>query len=105
MWLTHLSCRPFLEPKPMEQENDRRLHALAGKLANIRQVTNDIHLQASDYSFIDGASESFSNMVGSLRGSSARLVRAARAGHPIFKTSAIVLAIIFVVYLIAKMLW
>lgn len=84
----------------MEQRNDDRLHDLAGKLASIRQVTNDIYTQASDHSIIDSATETFGSMLGSVRSSGARLVRAARAGHPVFKTVGMALAIILLIYML-----
>lgn len=84
----------------MEHQNDDRLHDLAGKLASIRQVTNDIYTSASDHSIIDSATETFGGMLGSVRSSGARLARAARAGHPVFKTVGMALAIILLIYML-----
>lgn len=84
----------------MEQHNEDRLHDLAGKLASIRQVTNDIYTQASDHSIIESATETFGSMLGSVRSSGARLVRAARAGHPVFRTVGMALAIVLLFYVL-----
>lgn len=88
----------------MEEQNDQRLHDLAGKLSTIRQVTKDIYTQASDQGFIDSATETFTSVLGSVRGGAARLTRAAQAGHPVFKVAALALGIIFLVYFLSHFL-
>ena len=89
----------------MEHQNDQRLNELAGKLASIRQVTNDIYTQAADHSIIDSATETFGSMLATVRSSCTRLMRAARAGHPIFKTVGLALAVILGFYIIVHYFW
>lgn len=89
----------------MEQQNDDRLHDLAGKLASIRQVTTDIYEHASDHSVIDTATETFNSMAGQIRSSSARVTRAVRAGHPVVKTAAIAVAVVVGIYIVVHMFY
>lgn len=89
----------------MENQNDQRLGALAGKLASIREVTNDIYAHASDQGMIDSAANSFGQMLGSLRSTGSRLARAAQSGHPVMKTALLAVGVIIVVYLLVHFFW
>lgn len=89
----------------MENQNDQRLSALAGKLSSIREVTNDIYTHASDQGMLDSATNSFSQMLGSIKSSGSRLARAAQSGHPVIKTVGLAISIIFIVYLLVHFFW
>lgn len=86
----------------MESQNDARLNELAGTLRSIRGVTEDIYAQASDSSVIDSATSTFSSLFGSVRSSASKLGQAAKAGHPVFKLAAIILAAILVFFLVFR---
>lgn len=87
-----------------EEQNDARLKELSNKISLLRGVTNDIHAQASDHSLIDATSDSFSDMATSLKGSADRLLRSAKAAHPIFKTAGLAIFVILLLYTLYKVL-
>ncbi|KAK7204609.1 hypothetical protein BZA70DRAFT_279577 [Myxozyma melibiosi] len=86
-----------------ESQNDRRLNDLASKLSTLRQVTTDINTQASDSSFIQSSTEAFSNLTASIKHSSQRLSRSTGVSLPIYKTVFLILAVIFVVYFVYRL--
>ncbi|ODQ65621.1 hypothetical protein NADFUDRAFT_50906 [Nadsonia fulvescens var. elongata DSM 6958] len=85
-----------------EEQNNHRLEELASKLSSLRNVTNDIHARASDYSMIDQASDSMSELMTSVKGSAVKLTRSIQAGHPIMKMVGLALAIFFLFYMLYK---
>ncbi|CAN6659393.1 protein transport protein Sft1p [Trichomonascus vanleenenianus] len=86
-----------------EEQNESRLNDLASKITALRNVTNDIHAHASDYSLIDSTADTMSNMLSSVKTTSARLTRSVRAGHPVFKTVGLALLLFFLMYTIVKL--
>ncbi|KAG5366910.1 Protein transport protein [Yarrowia sp. B02] len=87
-----------------EEQNNTRLEELASKISSLRSVTNDIHAQASDYSLIDSTTDTVGNMMSSVRGSASKLGRSLKAGHPIWRTVGIALAIILLLWFLFKFL-
>ncbi|KAK9456678.1 hypothetical protein V1511DRAFT_494995 [Dipodascopsis uninucleata] len=86
-----------------EAQNDGRLNDLASKLSSLRQVTQDIHTQASDTSFIQASAEAFSNLSTSIKRSSSRLARSSTVSLPIYKTVFLILAAVLFVYIIYRL--
>ncbi|KAK9449064.1 uncharacterized protein V1518DRAFT_417067 [Limtongia smithiae] len=86
-----------------EAQNDVRLNDLASKLSTLRQVTNDIHNQASDSSLIQSSTEAFSNLTSSIKHSSQRLARSAGVTLPVYKTVFLILALVFFFYLVWRL--
>ncbi|KAK9478854.1 hypothetical protein V1514DRAFT_351941 [Lipomyces japonicus] len=86
-----------------EAQNDSRLDDLASKLSSLRQVTTDIHAQASDNSFVQASSEAFSNLTSSIRHSSSRLARSAGVSYPIYKSVFFILAAVLFIYLVWRL--
>ncbi|CDO52191.1 similar to Saccharomyces cerevisiae YKL006C-A SFT1 Intra-Golgi v-SNARE, required for transport of proteins between an early and a later Golgi compartment [Geotrichum candidum] len=85
-----------------EEQNDRRLQELSTKISLLRNVTNDIYAEAQDQSYIDSAQESMNKLFTSVKTSSGRLLRSAKAGHPVFKTAGLAIFIILLLYFVYK---
>ncbi|KAK9493177.1 hypothetical protein V1508DRAFT_439148 [Lipomyces doorenjongii] len=83
-----------------EAQNDSRLDDLASKLSSLRQVTSDIHNQASETSFIHSSSEAFTTLTSSIKHSSQRLARSAGVSYPIYKTVFFILVAVLFIYVV-----
>ncbi|KAK9353913.1 hypothetical protein V1505DRAFT_367638 [Lipomyces doorenjongii] len=83
-----------------EAQNDSRLDDLASKLSSLRQVTSDIHNQASETSFIQSSSEAFTTLTSSIKHSSQRLARSAGVSYPIYKTVFFILVAVLFIYVV-----
>jgi len=86
------------------RQNNNRLGELSSKVSALRDVTINIYDNARDQATIDNASEGFSGLSNSLRGSTSRLTRMAQQGNKvaILKLAGMLAGSVLVLYWLAR---
>lgn len=84
-----------------EQQNDRRLQELESKVSMLKDITLDIHKQASDMTMIDHGKEMVSKLLRDIHVSTLRFNRIFLAKISIFKCVCLFILIFIILWILS----